>query len=174
MHPRSIEYIQNYRMFEVQRLKSCRYATSRLVTQSKPIDSRSNTVYPLILSLFERWSSLQVSASRYPVVVKLGHAHGGVGKARAETNQEFLDLASLAALANTYCTSEPYVDTKYDVHVQKIGNNYKAFMWVPRNVCQIDPVICRCKCYRVACQWILRFPHCTKMEIRTRSLTLGW
>ncbi|CAD1477360.1 unnamed protein product, partial [Heterotrigona itama] len=69
-----------------------------------------------------------VSASRYPVVVKLGHAHGGVGKARAETNQEFLDLASLAALANTYCTAEPYVDTKYDVHVQKIGNNYKAFM----------------------------------------------
>ena len=71
---------------------------------------------------------LQVSASRYPVVVKLGHAHGGVGKARAETNQEFLDLASLAALANAYCTSEPYVDTKYDVHVQKVGNNYKAFM----------------------------------------------
>lgn len=71
---------------------------------------------------------LQVSASRYPVVVKLGHAHGGTGKARAETNQEFLDLASLAAMANTYCTAEPYIDTKYDVHVQKIGNNYKAFM----------------------------------------------
>ncbi|EFN82591.1 Synapsin, partial [Harpegnathos saltator] len=70
----------------------------------------------------------QVSASRYPVVVKLGHAHGGTGKARAETNQEFLDLASLAAMANSYCTAEPYVDTKYDVHVQKIGNNYKAFM----------------------------------------------
>ncbi|RLU23473.1 hypothetical protein DMN91_003678 [Ooceraea biroi] len=70
----------------------------------------------------------KVSASRYPVVVKLGHAHGGTGKARAETNQEFLDLASLAAMANTYCTAEPYIDTKYDVHVQKIGNNYKGFM----------------------------------------------
>ncbi|KAK2584475.1 hypothetical protein KPH14_006850 [Odynerus spinipes] len=69
-----------------------------------------------------------VSAARFPVVVKLGHAHGGIGKARAETNQDFLDLASLAALANTYCTSEPYVDTKFDVHVQKIGNNYKAFL----------------------------------------------
>jgi len=76
----------------------------------------------------EQLFRLQVSASRYPVVVKLGHAHGGTGKARAETNQEFLDLASLAAMANTYCTAEPYIDTKYDVHVQKIGNNYKAFM----------------------------------------------
>lgn len=104
---------------------------------------------PVTIHLYKNGSSffffffsffLQVSASRYPVVVKLGHAHGGVGKARAETNQEFLDLASLAALANAYCTSEPYVDTKYDVHVQKIGNNYKAFMWVSRyEYRQIDP-----------------------------------
>ncbi|XP_006616433.1 synapsin [Apis dorsata] len=84
--------------------------------------------FPLIEQTYYPNHREMVSASRYPVVVKLGHAHGGVGKARAETNQEFLDLASLAALANAYCTSEPYVDTKYDVHVQKIGNNYKAFM----------------------------------------------
>lgn len=89
------------------------------------VTERSFARHPITVLSF---SALQVSASRYPVVVKLGHAHGGVGKARAETNQEFLDLASLAALANTYSTSEPYVDTKYDVHVQKIGNNYKAFM----------------------------------------------
>lgn len=102
---------------------------------------RVYTCVPVTILFYKNGSSffffsffffLQVSASRYPVVVKLGHAHGGVGKARAETNQEFLDLASLAALANAYCTSEPYVDTKYDVHVQKIGNNYKAFMWVSR------------------------------------------
>lgn len=84
--------------------------------------------FPLIEQTYYPNHREMVSASRYPVVVKLGHAHGGVGKARAETNQEFLDLASLAAVANTYSTSEPYIDTKYDVHVQKIGNNYKAFM----------------------------------------------
>nr|XP_012216531.1 PREDICTED: synapsin [Linepithema humile] len=84
--------------------------------------------FPLIEQSYYPNHREMVSASRYPVVVKLGHAHGGTGKARAETNQEFLDLASLAAMANTYCTAEPYIDTKYDVHVQKIGSNYKAFM----------------------------------------------
>ncbi|CAL7951890.1 unnamed protein product [Xylocopa violacea] len=83
--------------------------------------------FPLIEQTYYPNHRQMTRAPGYPVVVKLGHAHGGVGKARAETNQEFLDLASLAALANTYCTAEQYVDTRCDVHVQKIGNNYKAF-----------------------------------------------
>ncbi|XP_011495025.1 PREDICTED: synapsin [Ceratosolen solmsi marchali] len=68
-----------------------------------------------------------VSAPGYPLIVKLGHAHSGVGKARANNNQEFLDLASLVAVTNHYCTAEPYIHTKCDLHVQKIGNNYRAF-----------------------------------------------
>ncbi|XP_046478691.1 synapsin [Neodiprion pinetum] len=84
--------------------------------------------FPLIEQTYYPNHREMVTASKYPVVVKLGHAHGGVGKARAETSQEFADLASLAALSNAYATAEPYIDTKYDVHLQKIGNNYKAFM----------------------------------------------
>lgn len=49
-------------------------------------------------------------------------------------NQSALqDAAGLLTGSNSqetgcYCSIEPYVDSKFDVHIQKIGGNYKAFM----------------------------------------------
>lgn len=33
--------------------------------------------------------SFQMTAPKYPVVFKIGHAHSGYGKVRVETNQDF-------------------------------------------------------------------------------------
>lgn len=77
--------------------------------------------------------SQQFSQQKYPYVLKAGHCHGGTATARIETQSTLQDAAGLlsgtgTADSNGYCTLEPYIDAKFDIHVQKIGVNYKAFM----------------------------------------------
>ncbi|EEC07494.1 synapsin, putative, partial [Ixodes scapularis] len=69
-----------------------------------------------------------LTANKFPCVVKVGHAHGGLGKMKVENNQDFQEVASVVALTGSYCVVEPLVDTRCDLHVQKIGTSYKAFV----------------------------------------------
>ncbi|VDP97646.1 unnamed protein product [Trichobilharzia regenti] len=73
-------------------------------------------------------SNGEVVAPAFPVIVKVGHGHRGEGKVKADTPFIYQDLVGLMISGQTYATTEPFVDANCDLHVQKIGTNYKAFM----------------------------------------------
>jgi hypothetical protein len=49
-------------------------------------------------------------------------------KIKIDNPNNYEDLSRTIAISNCYFTTEPYINARCDVYIQKIGQNYKAFM----------------------------------------------
>jgi hypothetical protein len=63
----------------------------------------------------------------FPCIVKVGHAHAGMGKIQCKDFDEFRDLSTVLALHLDYCSAEAYIEPEYGIRVQKLGSSYRVF-----------------------------------------------
>ncbi|MFH4973296.1 hypothetical protein AB6A40_000005 [Gnathostoma spinigerum] len=67
--------------------------------------------------------------SHFPLVVTVGHAIHGFNKIKVDNKQQLWDLEGiLRCRESVEVTTEPFIDAKYDIHLQKIGEETKAFI----------------------------------------------
>ena len=68
---------------------------------------------------------LEAISPELPCVLKVGNWHGGIGKAKLESHESWLDARDLAMASNDYATIEPFIEYRRDVRVLVVGEQ----MW---------------------------------------------
>uniref|UniRef100_A0A8R1I1Y2 ATP-grasp domain-containing protein n=1 Tax=Caenorhabditis japonica TaxID=281687 RepID=A0A8R1I1Y2_CAEJA len=79
----------------------------------------------------------QNQSGTYPLVVSVNEGFQGIGKIKVNNHEELCDVEGMLQImskGDTEVEVQPYVDAKYDLHVQKVGHEYKTF--IRRGICK--------------------------------------
>jgi len=85
-------------------------------------------VFPVVEQHFCSSSKSLMYGYTFPAVVKVGSAHAGAGKMKITDHRQMSDFRSvLEMMPDEHCMVEPFIESKGDLRIQKIGDNYRAF-----------------------------------------------
>ncbi|CAI2350843.1 unnamed protein product [Caenorhabditis sp. 36 PRJEB53466] len=79
----------------------------------------------------------QNQSATYPMVVSVNEGFQGIGKIKVNSQEELCDVEGMLQImskGDTEVEVQPFVDAKYDLHVQKVGHEYKTFL--RRGICK--------------------------------------
>lgn len=99
--------------------KAALYGKLRRVKQKMPD-------FPLIQQTYYSHPSCGSFPPDFPAVTKVGSSSQGIGKSKVTNMDAWKDTLSLLSMTTEYFITEPYVNWKSDIRVQKIGNKYRA------------------------------------------------
>jgi len=100
-----------------------------MVGELRMVEARvGHDKFPLVpITFYDTPERIGVWDGQFPAIIKVSHAHAGMGKAKLENMGNLQDTATILALNQDYCTVEPYIKTTEGVRVQKIGDSYRVY-----------------------------------------------
>ena len=82
--------------------------------------------FPLIPATYYSSYKQMIISPTMPCIIKVSHAHAGMGKIKADNDTVFRDVSTILAVNDNYCTAEPFISPEYGIRVQKIGKTYRV------------------------------------------------
>uniref|UniRef100_A0A0K0DDY1 Synapsin_C domain-containing protein n=1 Tax=Angiostrongylus cantonensis TaxID=6313 RepID=A0A0K0DDY1_ANGCA len=104
---------------------------NNLKKQLRKLVLADNTRIPLLPTIHYPHFHRFHEPTTFPVVISVKEGYQGIGKIKVNSQAELSDVEGMLQImgkGDTEVEVEPYVDIKFDLHVQKIGHEMKTFL----------------------------------------------
>ncbi|KJH51893.1 Synapsin, ATP binding domain protein [Dictyocaulus viviparus] len=104
---------------------------NNLKKQLRKLLLADNTRIPLLPTIHYPHFHRFHQPTTFPVVICVNEGYQGIGKIKVNSQEELCDIEGMLQImgrGDTEVEVEPFVDIKFDLHVQKIGHEIKTFL----------------------------------------------